>query len=388
MAAAPSPSPALSNSSSGATRPTTTAAAADAPTVAPLHPVHRTGTPPKTLRGLNKPKCKQCGNVARSRCPYESCKSCCSKAQNPCHIHVLKTNATFPDKAQTSNSPLFDHQSTEASPSGNSHRVASFRQLSNNFAQFNNLHIPLRSKKPLTRKDAVAINEWRFSKLKEYKERNIEVENEAFDRYMQNVTLLEEVFSVKSITEESIGDGSAISNYDTTSTMEDETEAMVSGLKLKLRSNPMRTNNFRKRIQQVVDEGLKKLQKREFDDGGKKSSGPNGLDKGPQKEETWWAERASALGDLIDKLNKARNEEDLKACLELKSQLFSEHKLTSRSESEDADITKKQTAKNDPDPQKEWNCLFPKVISTTEIDQETLKSVDAHFSTLEQIEGL
>ncbi|KAM2698214.1 hypothetical protein EV1_037250 [Malus domestica] len=387
MAAAPSPSPALSNSSSGATRPTTTAAA-DAPTVAPLHPVHRTGTPPKTLRGLNKPKCKQCGNVARSRCPYESCKSCCSKAQNPCHIHVLKTNATFPDKAQTSNSPLFDHQSTEASPSGNSHRVASFRQLSNNFAQFNNLHIPLRSKKPLTRKDAVAINEWRFSKLKEYKDRNIEVENEAFDRYMQNVTLLEEVFSVKSITEESIGDGSAISNYDTTSTMEDETEAMVSGLKLKLRSNPMRTNNFRKRIQQVVDEGLKKLQKREFDDGGKKSSGPNGLDKGPQKEETWWAERASALGDLIDKLNKARNEEDLKACLELKSQLFSEHKLTSRSESEDADITKKQTAKNDPDPRKEWNCLFPKVISTTEIDQETLKSVDAHFSTLEQIEGL
>ncbi|TQD76247.1 hypothetical protein C1H46_038226 [Malus baccata] len=437
MAAAPSPSPALSNSSSGATRPTTTAAA-DAPTVAPLHPVHRTGTPPKTLRGLNKPKCKQCGNVARSsewglyigeavRCQNDS--SRCSDGVHTSHarvaaqklkIHVifmvgsclglgiltypfglvchfrlsgtvfvvLKTNATFPDKAQTSNSPLFDHQSTEASPSGNSHRVASFRQLSNNFAQFNNLHIPLRSKKPLTRKDAVAINEWRFSKLKEYKERNIEVENEAFDRYMQNVTLLEEVFSVKSITEESIGDGSSISNYDTTSTMEDETEAMVSGLKLKLRSNPMRTNNFRKRIQQVVDEGLKKLQKREFDDGGKKSSGPNGLDKGPQKEETWWAERASALGDLIDKLNKARNEEDLKACLELKSQLFSEHKLTSRSESEDADITKKQTEKNDPDPRKEWNCLFPKVISTTEIDQETLKSVDAHFSTLEQIEGL
>lgn len=24
-------------------------------------------TPPKTLRGLNKPKCIQCGNVARSR---------------------------------------------------------------------------------------------------------------------------------------------------------------------------------------------------------------------------------------------------------------------------------------------------------------------------------
>ena len=29
--------------------------------------VNRTDTPQKTLRGLNKPKCKQCGNVARSR---------------------------------------------------------------------------------------------------------------------------------------------------------------------------------------------------------------------------------------------------------------------------------------------------------------------------------
>ncbi|KAJ6695917.1 ELECTRON CARRIER/IRON ION-BINDING PROTEIN [Salix koriyanagi] len=45
--------------------------------------------PPKTLRGLNKPKCIQCGNVARSRCPYQSCKSCCSRAQNPCHIHGM-----------------------------------------------------------------------------------------------------------------------------------------------------------------------------------------------------------------------------------------------------------------------------------------------------------
>jgi hypothetical protein len=31
-------------------------------------------------------------------------------------------------------------------------RVASLRQLSNNFAQFNNVQIPLRSRKPLTRK--------------------------------------------------------------------------------------------------------------------------------------------------------------------------------------------------------------------------------------------
>ncbi|KAL6960130.1 hypothetical protein U1Q18_048266, partial [Sarracenia purpurea var. burkii] len=41
--------------------------------------------------------------------------------------------------------------------------------------------------------DTAVINEWRFLKLKEYKEANIEAENEAFDRYMQNVSFLEEV---------------------------------------------------------------------------------------------------------------------------------------------------------------------------------------------------
>ncbi|KAL6548005.1 hypothetical protein OROHE_009710 [Orobanche hederae] len=73
----------------------------------------------KSLRGLNKPKCFQCGNVARSRCPYQSCKNCCARAQNPCLIHgVLKGNSSFPDKPPSSSSPLFDQQSTEASHSG------------------------------------------------------------------------------------------------------------------------------------------------------------------------------------------------------------------------------------------------------------------------------
>lgn len=213
------------------------------------------------------------------------------------------------------------------------------------------------------------------------------MENEAFDRYMQNVNLLEEVFSVKSIMEESIGDEAELKSISTdnstTATTEEDTEAMVSGLKLKLRSNPMRTNNFRKRIQQVVDEGLKKLKKRELDDGEKEPIVGTGLDPGPKEGEKWRAERASALGDLIDKLNKARNEEDLKLCLEMKSQLFKEHKLTSTSESEE-----KQATKNDLEPRKESNYSFPKVVSTTEIDQETLNIVYTHFSSLEHIQGL
>ncbi|KAL6178498.1 hypothetical protein ACLB2K_050016 [Fragaria x ananassa] len=352
-----SPSPALNATSSDASHAVASAAVPPPPFTA----VFRSETPTKTLRGLNKPKCKVCGNVARSRCPFESCKSCCSRAQNPCYIHVLKANSTITDKAPASSSPQFDHQSTEASPSGNSHRVASLRQLSNNFAHFNTVHFRITTQKPLTRKDAVAINEWRFAKVKEFRDRNIEVENEAFDRYMQNISLLEEVFSVNSNEEESIADGSFISNYDMTTTEGDNGD-MVSGLKLKLRSNPMRNSNFRKRIQQIVDQGLKKLKTFKPADGDKEPSDQTELDKGTRTGETWWAERASALSDLIDKLNKARNEEDLQSCMEMKTQLFSELKSLSCSVLEDTETMEKQTTKNNLETRKESQYLFPHLI--------------------------
>ncbi|KAJ7003517.1 uncharacterized protein [Populus alba] len=341
--------------------------------------------PPKTLRGLNKPKCIQCGNVARSRCPYQSCKSCCSRAQNPCHIHVLKANATFPDKSPASSAPLFEQPVNEAPPAVSSHRAASLRQLSSNFSQFNNLHSPLRSRKPLTRKEAAAINEWRFSKLKEFRDKNIEVENEAFDRYMHNISLLEEVFSLKSFLEGSTEDESLSSNHDHASAKDDTEEKMVSEQKLKLRSNLSRSENDRKRLQQIVDVGLKKLQKVELNNGSVNNQ--KEVDKKPEKGKSLRAERASALSDLMDKLNKARNEEDLKSCSETKAQLYS-HQARSRTEIEDFEVLREQTAKKDVAPQKEMDFFSQKLFRAVEIDHEALTSIDAHFSSLEKIEDL
>ncbi|KAJ6695918.1 ELECTRON CARRIER/IRON ION-BINDING PROTEIN [Salix koriyanagi] len=151
---------------------------------------------------------------------------------------VLKANATFPDKTPASSAPLFEQQVNEAPPPVSSHRAASLRQLSSNFSQFNNLHSPLRSRKPLTRKEAAAINEW---------------------------SLLEEVFSLKSFLEGSTEGESLSSNHDHASAKDDTEEKMVSEQKLKLRSNLSRSENDRKRLQQVVDVGLKKLQKLEFE---------------------------------------------------------------------------------------------------------------------------
>ncbi|KAK6228669.1 hypothetical protein SCA6_001009 [Theobroma cacao] len=370
-----------------ATAATAAAAAAAAATPSPPSlPFQRMDTPPKTQRGLNKPKCIQCGNVARSRCPYRSCKSCCSKAQNPCHIHVLKSNSAYPEKTPTSSTPSSDQKSTQASSQATPLRVPSFRQLSNAFAQFDNLQV--RSKKHLTIKDAVALNEWRFSKLKEFKDRNIEVENEAFDRYMQNISLLEEVFSTKSIHK---GSNEDEGSEPKPSSLEDETWMMTSGLKLTLRSDPVRTDDSRKRIQQIVDQGIKKLQKCEADDGANDPDDQNKHGSRLNKVKTLWVERASILSDFVDKLNKARSEEDLKSCLDMKARLYNqsiEEADRNVAETKHPEALNKQGAENDVTPRRVADYLLPKLFTPIEIDQETINKVDVHFSSLEQIEDL
>ncbi|XP_012075272.1 uncharacterized protein LOC105636554 isoform X2 [Jatropha curcas] len=260
-------------------------------------------------------------------------------------------------------------------------RVASLRQLSNNFSQFNNLHAS-RSRKPLTRKEAASINEWRFSKLKEYRDRNIEVENVAFDRYMQNITLLEEVFSVNSKV--STEDGSQSSNLDNTSA-EDHTDKATAGKKLKLMLNPTRNENFRKRVQQIIDGGLKRFQKREFNDNDNDQNSENELNKQQEETKKSWAERTSAVSDLTDKLNKARNEEDLASCLEMKTQLYN-HK--SQTETMVMEVSHEGAAKNDFSPIKELDYLSQKLFRTVEIDQEDLNRIGENFSSLQKLANL
>ncbi|KAL3499808.1 hypothetical protein ACH5RR_038901 [Cinchona calisaya] len=377
-------SPALSNNSTDT--PTSSGAGAVAATFNVNTPPSAASTS-KNLRGLNKPKCIKCGNVARSRCPYQSCKSCCAKAQNPCHIHVLKGGSNIPDKITSSGPPMADHQSTDISLSGNSHRIASLRQLSNTFAQFNNLQTPIRSRKPLTRKEAQVINEWRFLKLKEFRDRNIEAENEAFDRYMRNVSLLEEVFCVDSALDEQTEEGSSAMNTDRS--VDDCNEMMVPGLKLKLRSNPVRIENFRKRVQYIVDQGLRELSKFELNDGDSELSDPDVMGNRPKKMKSWQADRASALSDLIDKLNKARNEEDLKACFEMKSELFKRPSKTSQVESDIVGTSKEQNLNNNHLSRKPHASYSPpKWFSTTTMDQESLCRVNSYFCSLEDVEDL
>lgn len=230
------------------------------------------------------------------------------------------------------------------------------------------------------------INEWRFLKLKEFRDRNIEAENEAFDRYMKNVSLLEEVFCVNSALDGQTEEGSSATNTDRS--VDDCNEIMVPGLKLKLRSNPVRIENFRKRVQYIVDQGLRELNKFESNDGNGELGDPDEMGNRPKKMKSWRAERASALSDLIDKLNKARSEEDLKACFEMYSRIFKKASKTSEVDSNLVGASNEQTPVDNALHKERASYALPKWFSTTTIDQDSLCRIDRYFSSLEDVEDL
>lgn len=234
--------------------------------------------------------------------------------------------------------------------------------------------------------DAQVINEWRFLKLKEFKDGNVGAESEAFDRYMQNIGLLEEVFLMNSAADDQIPDGQS-SGVNSRSDGED-TERMVDGLKLKLRSNSVRTDNFRKRIQYIVDQGLRKLGKPELIDGTGDLSDAEGLARTAKKIKTLQGDRAMALRDVSDKLNKARNEEDLKGCWEMASEIFRWNAKMSQIEPGEFLISREISAKYDASTEQESYLFPPKWVSPATIDQEALCRIDEQFSSLEEIEDL
>ncbi|XP_039141152.1 uncharacterized protein LOC120278426 isoform X1 [Dioscorea cayenensis subsp. rotundata] len=318
--------------------------------------------PKQNLRGMNKPKCIKCGNVARSRCPFQSCKNCCAKAQNPCHIHVLKTNGTLPDKAPNSTSPASEAPSADLPSTGASWRLNSLRQLSTTFVN------TLRVRKPLSRKDAININKWRFSRLKQYNDGEIEAENEAFERYMENVRLLEETFHTGELVK-----SEELITSETDSSAE-KVQKLISEIKVKLKSNAERAESIRKRVRNLVDQKLGNLQSAGLVDD-ENFSGTDDLDGDNvakrAKIEKWRVERTVAVDALIDKLNKARSEDDLKSCLETKQLLFNQTKNMD-------DLLSHLCS----------HSLCNKTYTAVDVNQDSLANVNAEFSALDQVAEL
>ncbi|WOL09157.1 hypothetical protein Cni_G17910 [Canna indica] len=220
-------------------------------------------------------------------------------------------------------------------------------------------------------------------KLREHVEKDIEAENEAFDRYIENVNLLEETFSTMGGTEPG----------NQTEFVAWSSEKFVSETKMKLKANSERADSLRERMRDTINQNLNELKKGEFacedcptydddlDDDCKDFTRSKKVMKSRY-------ERNAAMNDMINKLNTARNEEDLKSCLDMKQQLL--HGMntvadTSNNMKIDNQLMPKQESKSET----VMSCHpLPKLWTAAHVDENTIENINIQFSSLSQIAQL
>ncbi|MCO5600943.1 hypothetical protein L7F22_055060 [Adiantum nelumboides] len=178
------------------------------------------------------------------RCPFFSCKGCCVKAANACQIHVLKPPG---ESLQGSHALLPAHGPMTSSIVR--HPYDSLR---------------LRTARPMgliTKKEAGITNSWRFGKLRAHLEGLTVCEDEAFDRYMQNSLLLEELFDA-SFSDSLTGQGPLLmagcASYER---LDGKIDAATVSASLRVRQRvSLKKHEARKqRLKRVIDRGLQKL---------------------------------------------------------------------------------------------------------------------------------
>lgn len=367
-AASPAPAPAVANSNGTPQKP-------------PPIPASAFDMPKPNLRGLNKPKCILCGNIARSRCPFQCCKSCCYKAQNPCHIHVLKQTNTLPDKPSPATAPATtEHQSNNLPATSSASRLAALQKLPQHFLKF------LQTKKSVTKKDVAGINKWRFMKLKEHMQGDTDAENEAYERYTQNVGLLEEAFCP--MEEDADVDPEAEA---TSSSEEERMDLLVSAAKARLKSDNEAANSFRERVATILDQKLKDLRGSQSASEGDEPSGPSLDDRltpTPMKFSTAQKMgRATELNELLGKLTGARSEDDLKPCRDLAEQLFGKEDGSSVGNSNRVD-TETEPGDQESAAAVARRYSVPTLCSRMEVGEDFASEMNDEFCSLTQVAQL
>lgn len=209
-------------------------------------------------------------------------------------------------------------------------------------------------------------------KLKEHMQGDIDVENEAYDRYTQNIGLLEETFY---LTEDAAGE------HETEATSSEERmEIMVSEAKVRLKSDCANADGFKERIATVLDQKLKKLQERHsaYDDDN--SSNQNLDDHGKLVKLSIKQQmvRNAKTNELLGKLTKAQSEDDLKPCLDIMTQLFAKENASFCTGTSKEPTDQESTAAIAP------SYSFPKLTTRLEVDENMVSKMN-ELSSLSQV---
>ncbi|KAG6551934.1 hypothetical protein Mapa_006551 [Marchantia paleacea] len=336
------------------------------------------------MKGLKKRKCTVCGNTARARCPFRACKTCCSRARNACSVHVLKS--------ATKNKPegTIVHPSYNAPPSGHAEQpwLAATLQASmgssylrpgysvpspyniptpiglgmghptpvdtsavgKNYATSSSGARPwvassileqqeaqrLKSLRIANQKEAYMTNTWRLQKIKEHAASEILAEDEAFDRYVSNASLLEEIFALRTGPLKGLTAAGELLRTEGTRCSEDEESKLdesifLDAMRGRPASNSKRKDASRQKLKQVIDKALLRLRKPGQepseviveDDESALTAGVSVARLESKRFKAQTAEgkqslkRTEAFDMLLQKLNHAKNQESLQECVDL-----------------------------------------------------------------------
>jgi len=223
-------------------------------------------------------------------------------------------------------------------------------------------------------------------KLKEHMQGDIDAENEAYERYTQNVGLLEETFCP-------MEDAANESEAETTSSEEERMDLLVSEAKVRLKSDNENADSFKERVATILDEKLKKLQESQsaYED-----DKPSDQDQDDHTTPVKFSakqkmERAAKFNELLGKMTRARSEDDLKPCRDLIEQLFgkenggsmddSNRMETELSGQESITVAAAAAAAAQP-------YSFPKLCTRIEVGEDFAYTVNAEFSSLSEVAQL
>lgn len=209
-------------------------------------------------------------------------------------------------------------------------------------------------------------------KLKEHMQGDIDVENEACDRYTQNIGLLEETFYLK---EDSAGE------HETEATSSEEAmEIMVSEVKVRLKSDCANAAGFKERIATVLDQKLKKLQERNsaYEDDNSSDQNLDDHKKPVKLNIKQQTVRNAKTNELLGKLTKAQSEDDLKPCLNIMAQLFGKEIASSSMSTSNKSSDQESTPTIAPP------YSFPKLTTRLEVDENMMSKIN-ELSSLSQV---
>lgn len=216
-------------------------------------------------------------------------------------------------------------------------------------------------------------------KLKEHMQGDIDVENEAYERYTHNIGLLEETFC--------LAEDAAVEPEAEASSSEERMEVLVSEAKVRLKSDHANAYSFKERIATILDQKLKKLQEKEsaYEDANPSDQNLDDHMKPVKLTTKRQMTRTAKMNELLGKSTRAQSEDDLKPCLYIMSKLFGKENGSTMGTSNKSSCNELLSSEQESTLAVAPFYSFPKLWTRMEVDVDMVSKINDKFSSVSQV---